>query len=352
MSNSIQRDLIKPSTKLTWILRNPNLLQMTGEWSSDTFHIKYQENDWNFRFTVSSPAYSTQPPVYGLICSVYLCSVNLKRFPITVEVDFSILHHLNSVRNMSYPSLKKVTFSNNFEFHILNVIHHNQAITSQNLLRCTENGELKILCQMTEYAHQLSSENDDPINGLANSGAEKYSITHDFAKLLNTGYLSDVTLVVGKREFPAHKLVLSTRSPVFRAMFGSNMLESVLNRVNIDDVSHDVMNKLLSYLYTDQVPFIFQSLKGLYAVAEKYQLDGLKLLCSEAIIENLNESNIIEYLILADFYGANELKGQILNFLAKHSAWIPNLIDLDELNSKHADLLKEILITICKSKNS
>ena len=76
----------------------------------------------------------------------------------------------------------------------------------------------------------------------------------DLGNLLADGLLSDVVLRVGDQNFPVHRAILAARSPVFRAMFTSNMKESVAEEIQIEDMEPDVMEELLRCVYTDQVP--------------------------------------------------------------------------------------------------
>ena len=57
------------------------------------------------------------------------------------------------------------------------------------------------------------------------------SSSEDLSRLLVDNHLSDVILRVGDRKFPVHRAILAARSPVFRAMFTSNMKESVAEEI-------------------------------------------------------------------------------------------------------------------------
>ena len=72
--------------------------------------------------------------------------------------------------------------------------------------------------------------------------------------LIVDGHLSDVVLCVKNQPFPVHRAILAARSPVFRAMFTSNMKESVAEEIQIEEIKPDVMEEFLRCVYTDQVP--------------------------------------------------------------------------------------------------
>ena len=77
------------------------------------------------------------------------------------------------------------------------------------------------------------------------------SISQDLHRLLETGesrWPPDVTLVVEGAEIPAHKLVLSMRSPVFRAEFQGSMKERFTRSVRIDGMSASTFRAMLRFI--------------------------------------------------------------------------------------------------------
>ena len=56
----------------------------------------------------------------------------------------------------------------------------------------------------------------------------------------------------GDRVFECHQFMLSSRSPVFRAMFQSDMTEAATKRVDIQDLQPDTVNDMLLYIYTGE----------------------------------------------------------------------------------------------------
>ena len=73
----------------------------------------------------------------------------------------------------------------------------------------------------------------------------------NYLALLESGRFSDVVLVVGGREFHAHKLILTAHSPVFAAMFEhEDTKEAKENKVTITDIDADVFEELLCCIYS------------------------------------------------------------------------------------------------------
>ena len=92
-----------------------------------------------------------------------------------------------------------------------------------------------------------------------------YEIGRSMAKF------SDLTLVsVEGDEFPAHKFVLSARSPVFDRMFASDhFVEAKNSRVVIADISSEVMRCFLAYLYSGDINLVPYFAVELLEIAHK-----------------------------------------------------------------------------------
>lgn len=59
---------------------------------------------------------------------------------------------------------------------------------------------------------------------------------------------------VEDEEMPAHKIMLSTRSAVFRALLNAPMREGAEGVVTLEDVRAPVFRALLHFIYTDALP--------------------------------------------------------------------------------------------------
>ena len=77
------------------------------------------------------------------------------------------------------------------------------------------------------------------------------------------GQLCDITLVAGDRRIAAHRLVLSSASDYFEAMFTNDVVEATQSEVNIHDVDPDALEHLVQYMYTGN-SFCVRDLLSLY----------------------------------------------------------------------------------------
>ncbi|KAL9706264.1 hypothetical protein quinque_009782 [Culex quinquefasciatus] len=144
-----------------------------------------------------------------------------------------------------------------------------------------------------------------------------------FAVLLESEKFTDVTIIVGKKEFLAHKAILAARSPIFAAMFEHEMQESKENRVTIEDVKPRVFQEVLRFIYTGIVKELDQLANELLAVADKYALDKLRTLCEEQLGSTLSVETVTRTLYLADLHHAEQLKQQAVQFISLNIKAIP-----------------------------
>lgn len=100
----------------------------------------------------------------------------------------------------------------------------------------------------------------------------------------------DVVIKVNDTEFPAHMAILSANSPVFGAMFRTDMIEKNTGVVKIDDMSAKAFDAMLHYLYYRSMEKIEKSVDialEILRAADKYDIPDMKFtvtafLCEES----------------------------------------------------------------------
>lgn len=147
-------------------------------------------------------------------------------------------------------------------------------------------------------------------NQLAESDLLQY-----YASLLTNEQLSDVTIQVGKEKFYAQRAILSVRSPVFAAMFQSGMQEAKLSLITIKDFKPAVFQEVLRFIYTDKVKGLNKMAHDLLAAADKYELNKLRKMSETYLLGNLCRETILQTLVLADLYHAQQLKDCAVQFI-------------------------------------
>ena len=92
--------------------------------------------------------------------------------------------------------------------------------------------------------------------------------------------ITDVELLVDNSSFYAHRALLSARSPVFAAMFRSDMEESRTGRVFISDVDPETFTHFFRFLYEGEMKSWDRAMKRkLFALADRYEVENLMDIC-------------------------------------------------------------------------
>uniref|UniRef100_A0A0D9X9Y2 BTB domain-containing protein n=1 Tax=Leersia perrieri TaxID=77586 RepID=A0A0D9X9Y2_9ORYZ len=150
------------------------------------------------------------------------------------------------------------------------------------------------------------------------------NIGENFGHLLDDGaYGTDVTFFVGGEKFPAHRVILAARSPVFKAELFGSMSESTSSCITLQDIEPETFRDLLRFIYTDQLPgvtdgpdgFPADTFQDLLVVADRYALDRLKLLCAHKLAHNMTADTVADILDCAETYNCPGLKNKCMDFL-------------------------------------
>jgi speckle-type POZ protein len=102
----------------------------------------------------------------------------------------------------------------------------------------------------------------------------------------------------------ASRIILGKFSPVFKAMLQSDMVEKESSELTVADIDSKTMQELINFMYTGRVEKIEAVAASLLYAAEKYQVLGLKSICSDQIKKTLTGENVWEALQLA--YNLND----------------------------------------------
>ncbi|KAK1606491.1 hypothetical protein QYE76_030164 [Lolium multiflorum] len=156
----------------------------------------------------------------------------------------------------------------------------------------------------------------EPLPGGPSSG-----IANDLGHLLDSADGSDVSFIVDGKTFPAHRAVLAARSPVFKAELFGSMAESTMSHITLQDIDPAAFKVFLRFIYTDTLPrddeLKEETYKHLLAVADRYVLDGLKLLCAQKLWDNVTTDTVAATLCHAETYSCLDLKNKCIAFFAK-----------------------------------
>ena len=113
----------------------------------------------------------------------------------------------------------------------------------------------------------------------------------------------DVKILCDEKTFECHKNVLSCQSEVFKTMIMNKSLtekKTGIMEIEENDISSDVMEQLLYYLYHDKVGDIKKINPDILVAADKYMVSGLLDECAKYFKSNLSVQNALDVLVTAE----------------------------------------------------
>ena len=119
---------------------------------------------------------------------------------------------------------------------------------------------------------------------------------------------SDLTILCDSETLPCHKVILATRSDVFKAMFDakSGFAELQDGVLEIEDFDAHTMKVFLEYMYMDSIKTEDINCKVLMA-AHKYNFERLFSECSQHLMLSISKENVIEIIKCAHLLNTDEL---------------------------------------------
>jgi protein required for attachment to host cells len=191
------------------------------------------------------------------------------------------------------------------------------------------------------------------------------SLAVDLGKHFESGQHSDVTLVIDKTEIPAHKFILTARSPYFKAMFSHAMKETLDGRVEIKDVPLAAFRQVLRFIYTGDCDTCFDAQekkksKGkkteeskwqdkaspammLLTAADQFQLPELADMCSEQLFNSVSIDSFAELFVFADTHHAPKLKDTLGKYIRTLKNSLPEFIATDGFKQLTGPQVHEVM---------
>ncbi|KAF7396729.1 hypothetical protein HZH66_007591 [Vespula vulgaris] len=157
--------------------------------------------------------------------------------------------------------------------------------------------------------------------------------------LFNNEILSDVSFLVGRgaqqQRIPAHKLVLSSGSAVFYAMFNGT-LATASSEIEVPDVEPAAFLAVLLFLYTDEIQIDPETVMTTLYTAKKYAVSALEKHCVDFLKNNLTSDNAFLLLTQARLFDEPQLAAVCLDTIDRFTTEALNAdgfvdIDIDTL---------------------
>ncbi|XP_062537353.1 speckle-type POZ protein-like isoform X1 [Armigeres subalbatus] len=308
---------------LTWTIENASFVLSPARQiciMSDQF---FSRRTQKWRMVVRN--HYTKHHLYG----VYL--VVQTGQPVEAELSISILSSTGKKQNThkfaarEFPHNQEIGFENYFNLHELLL---NQELTT--------NDTLTLHCEVKALVDSFNISGKGQGVQAASFCLPLKNLDERFEGLLQSERYTDVVIVVQNRELKAHKFMLASQSIVFEAMFESDMREKQESRIIISDLEYEVIEQMLLYMYTSKVPKLKSLADRLLVAADKYALDDLKVVCEQALCEDLTTNRAIELLALAELYNASQLKIHVTQFLDDNIKEVRETTEWKKMIEKHS----------------
>ncbi|CAG5101215.1 Similar to spop-b: Speckle-type POZ protein B (Xenopus laevis) [Cotesia congregata] len=166
----------------------------------------------------------------------------------------------------------------------------------------------------------------------------KSNLSRDLKVFYNSREFSDTTIVIGDKKIKAHRLMLIMRSPVLAAMFTHELDEKKSNQIFITDITADIFEKVLEFIYTDEVSGLNAIAEDLLEAADKYQILSLKEMCEVSLCKTLKPENAIRRMDLADRHNAPFLIKYVTKCIVTDSKKIIQTEDFEKFEKSNPSL--------------
>uniref|UniRef100_A0A0N5CB85 Protein roadkill n=1 Tax=Strongyloides papillosus TaxID=174720 RepID=A0A0N5CB85_STREA len=268
--------------------------------------------------------------------SLYLLLVQCSKSEVRAKFKFSILNEKRE-ETKAMESQRAYRFVKGKDWGFKKFIRRDFLLEESNGL--LPDDKLTIFCEISVVCETVN------INGFSTATKVKIpspKLTEDVGNMLESSQFSDCIIRVDDIDINAHKVILASRSPVFQAMFNHEVRESQSNIVEIKDFHIDVVREMLKYIYTDSSPNLEKMAGEVLAIAEKYNLDRLKIMAEQSLCNNLSAENVCEYFVIGEMYSADALKTNCLEFINMNATDVMNSENWNDFVINHPLLLERL----------
>ena len=176
----------------------------------------------------------------------------------------------------------------------------------------------------------------------------------DLFKAFESQEFCDFDIVCDDKIIKCHKVVLASRSPVFRAMLLHNMEESSSQKVEPKNFDFDTMYLVLKFMYKGEIeqPLLVKHAETIFKAADYYEIDDLKAACEKVLITQINIKNMLDMLVMADMYKAGELKSATKKLIVENSKELMKQKDWKLRFGSSQSLVFEVLESVIVKKDN
>ena len=279
--------------------------------------------------------------------NIVYCDLD-RRNAIKAEVELSILN--DKLEKCCSHSFSQIFEAMKTKGRMPMYVRKDFLLNRENQLLTNEHNILTIVCELR--VHEVKTHSSLGFGSLQTQctlePVWRTRILEGLGQLMSSQSFVDVTVKAQGQVISAHRAVLAAASPVFAAV----MLEQARTKqpafINLaEDIKHDVAAvELVRSMYTGVVQELHKRESmafELLAAADKYQVEGLKLLCQQWLFERVTVNRAVDLLITADAQKASLLRQKLIKYIALHYLRIVDTMKFRELP---ASIATEIYVQI------
>nr|XP_022905501.1 BTB/POZ domain-containing protein 17 isoform X1 [Onthophagus taurus] len=157
--------------------------------------------------------------------------------------------------------------------------------------------------------------------------------------LFHEKLMTDINLVVGDKEHPAHRLILCACSDVFQAMLSKpEWSECYKTRVILQELPQCevIFGNFLEYFYTGKIIITYNNVMAILALADKYIVKSLSRLCLEYMSTHIPQAAAHNVLFSWVQYtmscGHKEVSSKCYNYIKWNLSAVANSPDFSDLD--------------------
>uniref|UniRef100_A0A8C7HY89 Kelch-like family member 8 n=1 Tax=Oncorhynchus kisutch TaxID=8019 RepID=A0A8C7HY89_ONCKI len=185
--------------------------------------------------------------------------------------------------------------------------------------------------------HKLKPDGDsEPDGSFVFEAYEAWKDFHDsLRQFYEVGELCDVTLKVGSRLIPCHKLVLACVIPYFRAMFLSEMSEAKQDLIEIKDFDGDAIHDLVRFAYSSRLTLTVDNVQPLLYAACILQVELVARACCEYMKAHFHPSNCLAVRTFAESHNRVDLMDMADRYACEHFREVVDCEDFPCVSPPH-----------------
>ncbi|XP_041107021.1 kelch-like protein 8 isoform X1 [Polyodon spathula] len=168
---------------------------------------------------------------------------------------------------------------------------------------------------------------------------EAHEAWKDFHNSLRHFYeareLCDITLKIGSKLIPCHKLVLACVIPYFKAMFLSDMAEAKQDLVEIKDFDADAIRDLVKFAYSSKLTLTVDNVQPLLYAACILQVELVARACCEYMKAHFHPSNCLAVRTFAESHNRVDLMDMADRYACEHFNEVVECEDFPCVSPQH-----------------